>query len=55
MTDIQQFFQTFQNANNNLEFDTIGLCYAENFLFGQPQGAQTVKKEDFLCVLPKRK
>lgn len=55
MTDIQQFFQTFQNANNNLEFDTVGLCYAENFLFGQPQGAQTVNKEDFLHVLPKRK
>ena len=55
MTDIQQFFQAFQNANDNLEFETIGLCYAENFLFGQPQGSQTIKKEDFLRVLPKRK
>jgi len=51
----KSFFNMFQNANKNFDVDAIALCYADTFLFGQPQGVQTVKKEDFLRILPKRK
>jgi hypothetical protein len=40
-----------------LEFEVqkIAAFYADVFMFGDPQGAQPVKKEDFVRVLPRRK
>jgi hypothetical protein len=29
--------------------------YADTFMFGGPQGVQSIKKKDFLRVIPKRK
>lgn len=51
----ESFFMTFQKANEAFDSNAIALCYSDPFLFGQPQGVQAIKKEDFLKVLPKRK
>lgn len=51
----QQFFKTYQEATGSLDVNAIAPCYADTFLFGQPEGTQPIKKEDFLAVLPKRK
>lgn len=53
--NIVDFFNKFQTANEKFDLELIGSCYADEFLFGQPQGVKVVKKEDFLRVLPKRK
>ena|SRR5579883_2528856 len=53
--NIVQFFDKFQSANENFNVELVGSCYADEFLFGQPQGVKAVKKEDFLRVLPRRK
>jgi len=52
---VRAFFETYENATNSYEVENISPLYAESFLFGTPQGAQAVKKEDFLRVLPKRR
>lgn len=51
----QEFFAIYQQANNTFDINTLATCYAETFLFGQPEGVQIVKREDFLKLLPKRK
>ena len=51
----RQFFETFAAANTSSDLSLLGSLYADNFLFAGPKGAQPVKKEDFLKVLPKMK
>lgn len=52
---VRQFFETYERANAEFDVRKIAALYADAFMFGGPQGAQCVKKEDFVKVLPKRK
>lgn len=52
---VKSFFEKYQKANQDFDIEEIGSCYAEEFIFGQPDGVRMVKKEDFLRMLPKRK
>mgnify|MGYP000742313236 CR=1 FL=1 len=51
---IQDFFEKFEKGINALDVDLISSLYADAFMFGGSQGVQSVKKEDFLKMLPKR-
>jgi hypothetical protein len=53
--DVKSFFAGYETANAMFDLEQIAACYADVFLFGGPEGAQCVKKEDFLKVLPRRK
>ena len=52
---VKSFFEKYQKANQDFDIKEIGSCYAEEFIFGQPDEVRAVKKEDFLRMLPKRK
>src|SRR5215472_3563163 len=52
---VEEFFRRYERANNDFDVDLIATLYADTFLFGNPQGVQVVKKEDFVKVLPRRK
>lgn len=51
---VKRFFDEYERnmATNNLA--SLAAQYGDTFMFAGPQGAQAVKKEDFLRVLPKR-
>jgi hypothetical protein len=51
----KQFFGAYETANAEFDAPKIANLYAEVFMFAGPQGAQAVKKEDFVKVLPRRK
>jgi hypothetical protein len=53
--EVQAFLDDYQAAINANDLDAIGALYGEAFLFGAPQGAQPVKRNDFLRVIPKRR
>ena len=55
MDEVRQFFADFESALVDSDVERIGACYADVFLFGGPQGTQSVRKEDFLKVIPRRK
>ena len=52
---VEEFFRSYEQANNDFDVQLIAKLYAETFMFGNPQGVQAVKKEDFIKVLPRRK
>ena len=52
---VEELFLKYEKANSTSDVSEIGQLYADTFLFGGPNGAQAVKKEDFLKVVPKRK
>jgi hypothetical protein len=52
---VEEFFRRYQQANNDFDVQLIAKLYADTFMFGNPQGVQAVKKEDFIKVLPRRK
>ena len=52
---VEEFFRRFEQANQDFDVAVIGKLYADTFMFGNPQGVQAVKKEDFVRVLPRRK
>ncbi len=52
--NIKKFFEDFERSSNNLDIELIASQYSELFMFASSQGAQSVKKEDFLKVIPKR-
>lgn len=54
-TTVEEFFRRFEQANQDFDVAVIGKLYADAFMFGNPQGVQAVKKEDFVRVLPRRK
>lgn len=54
-TTVEEFFRRFEQANQDFDVAVIGKLYADTFMFGNPQGVQAVKKEDFVRVLPRRK
>ena len=52
---VKELFLKYEKANLSSDVSEIGQLYADTFMFGGPNGAQAVKKEDFLKVVPKRK
>jgi len=52
---VEEFFRLFEQANSDFDVQLISMLYADVFMFANPQGVQTVKKEDFVKVLPRRK
>ena len=52
---VEEFFRRYQHANNDFDLPSIAKLYADTFMFGNPQGVQAVKKEDFVKLLPRRK
>jgi hypothetical protein len=53
--EVKEFFDRYERANAEFEVQRIAALYADVFMFGNPEGVQSVKKEDFVRVLPKRK
>ena len=51
----EEFFRSYEQANNDFDAQLIAELYANVFMFGNPQGVQAVKKEEFVKVLPRRK
>ncbi len=52
---VHEFFLRYEHATTTSDVSMIGELYADTFMFGRPGGVQSVKKEDFLKVIPKRK
>jgi len=52
---VQTFFEEYEKAISSSDTSKIAVLYADVFMFGGPQGVQSVKKEDFLKVVPRRK
>ena len=52
---MRDFFDQYERANAEFDVAKIAALYGDVFMFGGPQGAQAVKTEDFVKVLPKRK
>lgn len=52
---VKEFLARFERANASSDLTTIASLYADTFMFAGPKGAQAVKKDDFLKVLPKMK
>ena len=53
--EVKAFFAAYETANAIFDVEQIAACYADVFMFGGPEGVQSVKKEDLLKVLPRRK
>ena len=51
----ERFFRLYEQANNDFDVPLIAKLYADTFMFGNAQGVQAVRKEDFVKVLPRRK
>ena len=52
---VKAFFATYEKANSTSDFGAIGDLYAETFLFAGRDAAQSVRKVDFLKVIPRMK
>jgi hypothetical protein len=52
---VTQLFETYEKSISEADVSTVGALYSDVFMFGGPRGVQTVKKEDFLKLLPGRK
>src|SRR5215510_9226892 len=55
---VRKFFEDYERSINASDSEGapefIASRYSDPFMFAGPQGAQAVKKEDFLKALPKR-
>lgn len=51
---IKEFFDGYAKATRSLDLVFFGSAYGESFLFASPGGAQAIKREDFLKVIPRR-
>ena len=45
---VEEFFRSYEQANNDFDVQLIAKLYAETFMFGNPQGVQAVKKKSLL-------
>src|SRR5215469_15201179 len=52
---VEEFFRRYEHANHDFDAPSIVKFYADTFMFGNPQGVQAVKKENFVKLLPRRK
>ena len=51
----EAFFRAYERAISESDVTAIAAEYADAFTFGGPQGAQSIKRDDFLKVVPRRK
>ena len=51
---ISLFFEDFEQASNSLDIEALRSLYGDVFMFAGPAGSQSVRKDDFLRVLPMR-
>jgi hypothetical protein len=52
---VKEFFDRYERAHTEFNVERIAALYADVFMFGDPRGIQSIKKEDFVRVLPRRK
>jgi hypothetical protein len=52
---VKKFFEIYEKSLSEDAVSTVAALYSEVFMFGGPRGAQSVKKDDFLQLLPGRK
>jgi len=52
--DVKRFFDEYERSTGQLDPELLSTLYADSFMFGGPQGAQAIKLDDFLKVVPKR-
>ena len=52
---VREFFLTYEQATSSSDISAISGLYADTFMFGGPNGVHSVKKEDFLKVVPQMK
>ena len=52
--NVRTFFEDYEKGSNISDPELTASQYGDEFMFAGPQGAQAVKKEDFLEALPKR-
>ena len=50
-----EFFARFEEANQSSDIVAIGALYGDRFMFGGPNGVQTIERNAFLELLPKMK
>jgi len=55
LSKVSEFFAAYERANAEFSIDKLAAAYDDVFMFGSPQGVQSVKKDDFVRLLPKRK
>jgi hypothetical protein len=51
---VTKFFEEYERSINNSRLELLEALYDEAFMFAGLQGAQAIKRDDFLKVLPKR-
>ena len=51
---VKAFFDRYERNIGASDAAAIAALYADSFVFAGPQGAQAVRRDDFLKVLPKR-
>jgi ketosteroid isomerase-like protein len=51
---VDAFFEAYGQAIARSDVDFLASAYADSFMFAGPDGAQAVKLEDFLKVIPRR-
>lgn len=49
------FFKKYEQAISESDVSAIAAQYADAFMFGGPQGVQSIKKDEFLKVIPRRR
>ena len=52
---VKEFFLQYERANSSSDVSGISGLYADTFMFGGPNGVQSINKGDFLKVVPERK
>jgi hypothetical protein len=52
---VTNFFAIYEKSISEAAVSTVATLYSDVFMFGGPRGVQSVKKEDFLKLLPGRK
>jgi len=53
--NVTKFFEIYEQSLSEAAVSTVATLYADVFMFGGPRGVQSVKKDDFLNLLPRRK
>ena len=52
---VRDFFEAYARATASLDPGFLEAAYADSFMFAGPAGTLTIKRDDFLKVVPKRR
>jgi len=52
---VTKFFEIYEKSLSEAAVSTVAALYSDVFMFGGPRGVQSVRKDDFLKLLPGRK